>query len=76
MIVCVMLHVIVCEMSCLMLCSGCWYGGMIDFMLFGDIGDIGDGRTDERTNEQTFVLLESLLRLKTIHFSYYCSKPQ
>ena len=59
---CVMLYVILCVMLyvilCVMLC-----GGMIDFLLFG-------GFDFRWTNRWTFVLLESLSRLK-IYFSYH-----
>ena len=34
---------------------------MIDFKL---LGGFGDGRTDRRTDERTFVVVESLSRLK------------
>ena len=39
---------------------------MIDFMLFGDIGN---GLMDEQTNEWTFVLLELLSRLITDYWA-------
>ena len=51
-----MLGVILCD-DVVMLCG--------DFMLFLDIGN---GQTDRRTNERTFVLLESLSRLKIYIF--------
>ena len=50
-----------CEWCC-ELFGGCWCDGMIDFMLFWGFED---RLTDRLTNERTFVLLESLSRLKT-----------
>ena len=45
---------------------------MIDFKLFGGFGD---RQTDRRTDERTFVVVESLSRLKKIlmHLSNQCT---
>ena len=62
---------VVCDV-CVMLC-----GGMFDFKL---LGGFDNRQTNEQTDKRTFVLLESLLRMKKLktdlHRPSTCSSKQ